>query len=76
MKAHAYKKKATKEVNKKLITCYDCQHAYLMQSSVVNPCVAECKFSQDRHVAKTIWVCPRFQLGIGKPEIHPMKKLK
>lgn len=57
--------------------CRDCEHAYLMQSSKVNPIVAECTLTKERHVALSPKnrECP-FKHRSGEMVIHEMIYLK
>lgn len=68
-------KKATKSAKIKDIgTCYECQYAYLMQSSKENPIVSECTFNHERQVAR-MHKCniAMFKRNMNNsPNIHPM----
>ena len=52
--------------------CYDCEHAYLMQSVFNNPVVSECTITYEREVANTPIKCQYFKQRAVKAEIHPM----
>jgi len=52
--------------------CYDCQHAYLMQSAPHNPIVALCGQNKERWVASMTPDCNMFKQRMGEAEIHPM----
>ena len=52
--------------------CYDCRHAYLMQSSPFNPIVAQCDVNKERWVASMEPNCLSFDDRTGEAEIHPM----
>lgn len=56
-------------------TCYECQHAYLMQSRKENPIVAECEINHERQVARmNECSISMFKRNNGEKIIHPMIK--
>lgn len=52
--------------------CYDCKHAYLMQSQKYNPVVALCQRTKERWVASMDPRCGKFERRMGEAVINPM----
>ena len=56
--------------------CYDCRHAYLMQSQKYNPVVALCQRTKERWVASMDPRCGNFEKRTEEAVINPMIHLR
>lgn len=68
------KKVTRKKKIEKVGYCYDCKHAYLMQSHKYNPIISECSLNKERQVAKS-FLCTIGTFEENKHErvVHDMK---